>query len=61
MRELTMHEMEEVSGGIPALVVAAVKLGAATAVVSAVTAFVTNVVDDLMDDSDNYCPNPNAS
>ena len=63
MKELTMNEMEEVYGGvvIPPLVVAAVKLAAATAVVSAVTAFVTNVVDALMDDSDNYCPNPNAS
>ena len=62
MRELTKHEMEEVYGGvIPPLVVAAVKVVAATAVVAAVKAFVTNVVDDLMDDSDNSCPNPNAT
>jgi|TARA_B110000914_G_C15174440_1_gene314378 lactobin A/cerein 7B family class IIb bacteriocin len=62
MKELTMNQMEEVYGGvIPPLMVAAVKLVAATAVVAAVTAFVTNVVDDLMDDSDNSCPNPNAS
>ena len=62
MKELTMNQMEEVYGGvIPPLMVAAAKFAAATAIVAGVKAFVTNVVDDLMDDSDNYCPNPNAS
>ena len=64
MRELTKHEMEQVNGGpafvVPPLLVAAAKVVGGTALVSAVGTFVSNVVDDLMDDSTNSCSNDGA-
>ncbi len=63
MRELTLHEMEQVNGGpfvIPPMVITAAKFVGATAAASAIATVVSNVVDDLMDDSTS-CPNPNAA
>ena len=56
--QLTLNEMEQANDGpLPAIVVAAAKTVGSTALVAAVGTFVSNVVDDLMDDSSNSCNN----